>query len=179
VSKEPQTLLAFKGLMGVGKSALSRAVGKRLGWPVMDKDDFSDVLMGQVDGYGPLAYESMFSVTRSLLQQGFSVIVDSPLRGEVGYLKAQSLASEAGATLRVAVCKCSDEKTWRRRLETRQRRPAHVLKTWDDLERYKEGALADFDYPIPSPTLTVDTTDPLSDTVERVVGWLYTVHLKR
>ena len=115
--------------MGVGKSALSRALGKRLGWPVVDKDDFSDVLMAHMENYGPAAYESMFSVTESLLSQGFSVICDSPLRGEVGYTRVETLARQTPADLRVLNCVLSDEALGKVRLETRQRRPAHVLKT--------------------------------------------------
>lgn len=102
-------LLILKGMMGVGKIALSRTLGKRLGWPVVDKDDFSDVLMAHVENYGPLAYASMFSVAESLLTQGFSVICDSPLRGEVGYLRANELAQKSGSSLRVVTCSLSDK----------------------------------------------------------------------
>ena len=137
----------------------------------MDKDDFSDVLIGHVERYGPLAYGAMFSVSRSLLAQGFSVICDSPLRGQIGYLNATKLADEVGAKLRVITCTCSDETLWRERLD-RTRRPAHILKTWEDLERYKEKALADFDYVIDAPTLEVDMVQPLRDTVEEVITWL-------
>lgn len=175
MTRRPQTLLVFRGPVGIGKSALSRAVGERLGWPVVDKDDFSDVLMARVENYGPLAYESMFSAARSLLRQGFNVIVDSPLRGEVGYRKAERLALETEAALRIVACGCSDEQVWQRRVETRERRPAHVVKTWDDLKRYREGARTDFNDPTPVPTLAIDTVDPLSKTAEQVVGWLGTV----
>ncbi len=150
----------FKGSPGVGKSALSRTLGKRLSWPVVDKDDFSDVLIN-IEGYGPLAYESMFSVAESLLNQGFSVICDSPLRGEVGYLRAQTLAQQAAAELRVLNCILSDEALWKVRLETRQRRPAHVLKTWADLIPYRQQAPPDFDSSVKVSTLTVDMAAPL------------------
>ena len=158
--------------MATGKSTLSRALGKYLGWPVVDKDDFSDVLLSQVERYGPLAYSAMFSVSRSLLQQGFSVICDSPLRGQIGYATAKELANEVNAELRVIVCTCSDEALWRERLETRARRPAHVLETWADFERYQESARADYDYKVDVPTLEVDMVNSLSAMVEEVVVWL-------
>ena len=165
-------LILFKGLMATGKSTLSRALGKHLGYPVVDKDDFSDVLMDQIERYGPLAYGAMFSVSRSLLEQGFSVICDSPLRGQIGYLNAKRIADETGAELRVIVCTCSDKALWKERLETRTRRPAHVLKTWDDLERYKEQALEDFGYPITAPSIQIDALNSLDENVDAIVAWL-------
>ncbi len=161
----------LKGPVGIGKSALSRGLGQRLGWPVVDKDDFSDVLMA-LENYGPLAYDSMFSVTESLLKQGFSVICDSPLRGEVGYLNAKRLAERTTAELRILDCVLSDEAVWKTRLETRQRRPAHVIKTWADLTRYKQQTSDDFDYPIKVPTLTVAMAAPLEANLEHVLTWL-------
>ena len=165
-------LLMLRGPVGIGKSALSRNLGKHLGWPIIDKDDFSDVLLTQVEHYGPLAYDSMFSVARSLLQQGFSVICDSPLRGEVGGLRAETLAGQTGAELRMLDCTLSDEAVWKVRLETRYKRPAHVIKTWADLARYREQASADFGYSITAPMLTVDMAGPLEQLTEQVVTWL-------
>ncbi len=168
----PQTLLVFRGPVGVGKSALSRALGRRLGWPVVDKDDYSDVLMAHMENYGPPAYESMFSAAGSLLSQGFSVICDSPLRGEVGYLHAEALAAQTPAALRVVSCTLSDETLWKVRLEARDRRPAHVLKTWEDLTRYREQARSDFDYATDAPTFTADLADSLEGLTEEISIWL-------
>ena len=165
-------LLVLRGPVEIGKSALSRSLGKRLSWPVVDKDDFSDVLLTRIENYGPLAYDSMFSVAKSLLQQGFSVICDSPLRGEVGGLRAEASARQTGAELRMLDCVLSDEDVWKVRLETRHRRPAHVIETWAELNRYREQASADFDYSIKAPMLTVDMAGPLEQLTEQVVTWL-------
>ena len=168
----PQTLLTLKGMMGVGKSALSRSLGQRPGWPVVDKDDFSDVLIASVENYGPLAYDSMFSVAESLLQQGFSVICDSPLRGEVGYLNAKKLVERSTVELRILDCTLSDETAWKTRLKTRRKRPAHVIKTWGDLVRYRKQAGNDFDYPVAAPVLNLDMAAPLEQLTENIVTWL-------
>lgn len=166
------TLLVFKGMMGVGKSALSRAVGRRLHWPIVDKDDFSDALMGHVEPYGPLAYAGMFSVADSLLAQGFSVICDSPLRGELGYMRAEEVARKSGSSLCVVNCSPSDEALWQTRIETRERRPAHILKTWDDLLCYREQAEADFNYNVGVLLLELDMAAPLERSTEHVIQWL-------
>ena len=166
LAREPQTLLVFRGPVAVGKSTLSRALGERLGWPVADKDDFSDMLLN-LEGYGPLAYKSMFSVAESLLRQGFSVICNSPLRGE-------ALAKCASAEFCLVSCVLSDKTLWKTRIETRERRPAHVIKTWADLDRYGEQASADFDYSIKAPALTMDMAAPLETNLERTLTWLQT-----
>ena len=166
------TLLVFRGMVGVGKSALSRAAGKRLNWPVIDKDDLSDVLMDRTERYGPLAYTSMFSVAESLLAQGFSVVCDSPLRGELGYRRAKEAAQGSGSSLRIVSCSLSKETVWQTRIETRERRPAHILKTWDDLRRYRAQAEADFGYEMVSPVLELDMAARLEKLSEHVVDWL-------
>jgi len=162
----------FRGPVAIGKSALSRALGKRLGWHVVDKDDYSDVLMTHVENYGPPAYESMFSAAVSLLSQGFSVICDSPLRGRVGYLHAERVAGQTSAALRVVTCTLADETLWKTRLETRQRRPAHVLKTWEDLTHYREQAPPDFDYPTDAPTFRADLAVSLEGLTAEITTWL-------
>lgn len=172
LERDTPTLLVFRGSVGVGKSTLSRALGRRLGWPVVDKDDFSDVLMTHFESYGALAYESMFSVSASLLRQGFSVICDSPLRGEAGYLSAEALAIRTSAELRLVSCTLFDETLWKTRIETRERRPAHVIKTWDDLLHYREAAATDFSYPMIAPVFAADMSAPLGELTERVIRWL-------
>ena len=167
-----RTLLVFKGMMGIGKSALSRAVGRRLRWPVIDKDDFSDALMNHIEPYGPLAYASMFSVAESLLAQGFSVICDSPLRSELGYLRAKELAGASDSSLCVVGCSLLDEALWQTRIETRERRPAHILKTWDDLRRYRAQDKVDFEYEMISPVLRLDMAAPSERLTEHVIQWL-------
>lgn len=41
----PPTLVMFAGLPGTGKSTLALALGKSLGWPVIDKDILNAVLL--------------------------------------------------------------------------------------------------------------------------------------
>ena len=164
------TLLLLKGPLAVGKSSLARVLGRCLGWPVVDKDDASDVLMACLENYGPAAYGVMFAQTKSLLE-GFSVIVDSPLRGEVGLKNALKIAGRH-ADVKVLECFCSDKEVWRERLETRQRRPAHVLKTWADFETYWQTAERDYNYPVAQPLLKLDMMEPLEANVVRAAKWL-------
>lgn len=166
------TQLLLKGPMGIGKSATAKILGQHLGWCVLDKDDASDVLLGKLEPHGKYAYEIMFSYSESLLQQGFSVIVDSPSRSELGYLRAASFAAEHSIDLRVLELFCSDETEWARRLETRTRRPAHIIKNWQDFEAYWEKAEKDFDYVVTHSYLKVDTLKPLNENLVLITDWL-------
>jgi 2-phosphoglycerate kinase len=45
-------LITLKGHPGSGKSAVGRALGRRLGIPLIDKDDIKDILDGLCDDPG-------------------------------------------------------------------------------------------------------------------------------
>jgi len=165
--------------MGVGKSSISGALGKRLKCCVLDKDDASDVLLNYIapygetlKPYGKIAYEIMFNYVESLLSQGHSVIVDSPARGELAYLNAIKITEKHRAQLKILELFCSNESEWERRLETRVRRAAHVIKDWSDFEHYWLDAKKDFDYLVSHPLLKLDTLEPLEVIVETVINWL-------
>src|SRR5713226_2206518 len=81
-------LIALKGLPGSGKSTIAQALSKRLGWPIIDKDDIKDILDGHSPEAGGLAYQTMFNVARRQLLQGLDVICDSPLTFSMSYKKA-------------------------------------------------------------------------------------------
>jgi len=76
-----QFLLQMSGLPGSGKSTIARQVGARYGAAVVDLDVIrSAVLDGgvSVEASGRVAYPVMYELTRSLLAQGLSVVIDSP-----------------------------------------------------------------------------------------------------
>ncbi len=109
-------LIVMKGFAGSGKSTLARALGRELGWPLVDKDDVKDLLDGHAQAAGPLAYAIMFNIARRQLLQGLNVICDSPLTGSISYERAQGIAKEMHASLAVVECICSEESVWRQRI---------------------------------------------------------------
>src|SRR5690242_8844563 len=129
-------LIAMRGMSGCGKSTVSRALGKQLSCPVIDKDDIYDILDGYSSEAGELSYETMFNVARRQLLQGLDVICDSPLTFRISYEKAQSIATETHAALVIIECLCSDEQEWSRRINGRKQLhlPAHHQTDWDTFQ---------------------------------------------
>src|SRR5436309_10745179 len=103
-----KTLVLMAGLPGAGKSSLALALGWALRWPVIDKDTLKSPLLGlgiadQVAGAA--SYQLMLAVGRDLLlEQGLSVILDSPAFYPSVVEQAAGLARQAGARLKVVLC---------------------------------------------------------------------------
>ena len=164
-------LLAMAGPPGSGKSTLARALGRRLGWPLIDKDDIRDLEETPQPG---LSYNVMLNIGRRQLIQGLSVICDSPLGYRRTYEAAARIAVETGARLAVVECCCPDEGIWRRRIEERQAfgLPSHHTIDWAAVEAFRRRTAEDGDFLIAHPHLMVETTAPVEELCERVVRWL-------
>ena len=167
-------LIAMKGMPGCGKSAVSRALSKRLGCPVIDKDDIKDILDGRCPKGGGLSYDTMFNIARRQLLQGLAVICDSPLTFRISYEKARLIATETHAALVIVECLCSDEQEWSHRINGRKQLqlPAHHQTDWDTLQTNRSEMERVMDYPILHPLITVDTVRPLDEVVAEIVQWL-------
>lgn len=167
-------LIAMRGHSGCGKSAVSRALGKRLGYPVIDKDDVKDILDGHASEAGPLAYEVMFNIARRQLLQEFDVICDSPLAYNITYNKARLIAAETHASLVIVECICSDEQEWSHRINGRKQLqlPAHHQVDWDAFRQVRAEMISAMDRPIYDPRIIVDTVRPLDEIVAEIVQWL-------
>lgn len=166
--------IAMRGLPGSGKSTVGREVSWRLGLPLVDKDDVKDLIDGYVPDSGWHAYKVWLRLIGRQLQQGMSVVCDSPLPSVELYKKLVSIADAAGAQLVIVQCDCSDDHVLRERIEARVALglPAHHQTEWSRFCDYRTHYLATANYPINVPLLSVSTlTDP-SDTADEVVDWL-------
>ncbi|HEX8599429.1 MAG TPA: ATP-binding protein [Chloroflexia bacterium] len=167
-------LVALRGMPGSGKSTLGRAISKRLGWPIIDKDDVKDLIDGHCDDPGTLAYSVMFNIARRQLQQGLNVICDSPLTYASLYEQARRVADETGAKLVVLECVCSDEEEWRRRVDARREvgLPGHHMSSWEKLQGYRQTVEGKVEYPVGEDRLVLDTVRPFGELVEATIEFL-------
>lgn len=167
-------IIAFKGHPGAGKSAMARALSRRLAIPIIDKDDIKDILNGICTDAGGLAYMTMFNIARRQLTQGLSVICDSPLSEVGGYTAAACVARDTGAKLIVVECICSSPEEWRHRIEQRAalRLPSHHITTWDDLAEHLRRREKSSNYTITDPYLVLDTVGAFDETVEQLINWI-------
>ena len=167
-------LIAMRGMSGCGKSTVSRVLSKRLGWPLIDKDDIYDILDGHSSEAGGLSYDTMFNIARRQLLQGLSVICDSPLTLSMSYENARRVAAETHASLVIVECICSDEQAWSQRINWRKQLqlPAHHLIDWDIFQTSRAKVESVMNYPISDPRIIVDTVRPLDETVHEIIAWL-------
>ncbi len=119
------TLVLMAGLPGAGKTTLALALGKALGWPVLDKDTVKTTLLeASVPEAvsGPASYLLPLALCRDLMvQQRLSVIFDSPAAYPTVVEQAQKIAEASGGTLEIIFCQ-ADGVLRNQRLAQRPRR---------------------------------------------------------
>jgi len=163
-------LVLMKGPPGSGKSTIAKELGRRLRWPVIDKDAVRDLLPDELGG---ISYEAMLALAERQLSIGLNVIADSPLGYARAYAKAHAVAAGTDARMLVIECECSDVAEWRRRIEQRSGTglAAHHTTDWSKVEAFRERTAAD-PYEVDVPNLKVDTSRPLEHLVPMVLHWL-------
>jgi predicted kinase len=162
------TLVLMAGAPGAGKSTLALAIGRALGWPVVDKDTLKSALLeaGTTDARaGPLSYDLMFEVGRDVLvRQRQSVILDSPAAYPRCVERATQIAAEAGGRLRV-VCCVADDAVRAARLGTRR-----TLRSQLTAGTFQSGSER-FAH-LPGDALTLDSARPLADLLSEALAYI-------
>jgi len=100
-------LILMAGMPGTGKSTVAREIGSVFGFPVIDKDVIATALLDAEipeDQMQPAAYDTCFALTRDLLMQHQSLILDTPAVHPIVWERAQALCNQAGATLIPVLC---------------------------------------------------------------------------
>jgi predicted kinase len=169
-----KTVLLMAGMPGTGKSSLARKLAKQLGrsWVVLDKDVFHSAMLNtEIEGKtaSKAAYTGMFAVAQDLLEQGFSVIIDSPALYGDTIKQAMDLAAQANARFVVLRCTAEDRVRNRRLIE----RPKHRSQQETKPESItQEEEVRRFEH-LPATTLVLDTTNrPPEELVEITLQFL-------
>ena len=134
------SLVLVMGVPGSGKSTLARQVVKRTNWVYLDNNFIIDPFFPDTRdsvahaGLRPKFYEVMYNIAARNLELGNSVLLDAPhvrpMKDPLWWKQMRSLAEDAGATLKVVRCHCS-EATLRSRVEARaEQRDVAKLRDW-------------------------------------------------
>ncbi|MFC6161435.1 AAA family ATPase [Kribbella jiaozuonensis] len=106
-----QFLLQMSGIPGAGKSTVARHVGARYGAIVVDLDVIRSAILDgglPIEASGRAAYPVMFALTRDLLDQGVSVVMDSPCGYDEILATGREIAGERGAAYKYVECWTED-----------------------------------------------------------------------
>jgi aminoglycoside phosphotransferase family enzyme/predicted kinase len=131
-------LLAVGGLIASGKSTLSRALGRRLGAPVIGSDETRKRLLGVPPttalhsapwqaAYGAetseRVYDEVLRRARVVIESGRTAVVDASFRSAQDRLAARSLARSLGAEFAFVECRVPEDVA-RTRLRARAQGPS-------------------------------------------------------
>lgn len=166
-------LIAMKGHPATGKSTLAHALARRLKWPLLDKDDIKDHLLGSPND-NALSYAILWQLVATQLRLGVNVIVDSPFAYPALYARAQQIAAEQKARLLVVETALAED-LWRRRLEERSpTESAHKIRGWQRMQEHLAHYNDCWRYPIdPTAHLVVDTAQPVEELLQAVQTRLF------
>ena len=164
-------MVQMAGKPGSGKSTLARGIGAACEAVVLDKDVIKSAALSvgaPEELAAPLAYEVFFDLAASLLDQGCSVVLDSPAFFVSIPEKGWRIASEHGVAYHVIECVCPDPAEQEARLRAGARlrsQPRSVAEVRASLARPGIVALAELH-------LEIDTTQPLDACLELALRYL-------
>jgi predicted kinase len=117
-------LLQMAGTSGTGKTTLAHLIASHLDAIVIDYDVVKSAALDAGAAWelaGGVGYLGSQALARSLLQQGRSVILDSPCRFQQIVATGTAIAAHYHAAYAFIECVLSDESELRRRMQERPR----------------------------------------------------------
>lgn len=162
-------VVQMHGMPGSGKSTLALALAPRIDAVALDKDVIKAALLeAGLDECEAAAatYDAYFALARSLVAQGWSVVLDSPVfwpRVEEQWLR---LADAAGSPPLLVECVCGDGAELCRRVMTR---PALASQPREPLDLARIPGVMPTAF---EPRLVLDTTRPPAELVDEAVRYI-------
>ena len=159
-------LVQMHGHPGSGKSALARELGRALPAVVVDKDVIASALIREGvarETVGGLSYQVMYAQAGRFLEDGQSVVFDSPCFWPLIEETTRRIAAYAGATWVMIETVCRDD--------VRDARLASRERLESNPERRDMGPMRPGMYVPDCERLVLDTTRPLADVVGEAVNY--------
>jgi len=133
-----RNLIVFRGKPGVGKSTLSDALAKQLGYFVIHKDDINNLIFeafGANRESSNVVYKLIIYFSKLLLLNGRDVVVDCSLSHKIHYELFKELSSETKSHLNIVEVVLSNKLDLEKRLNSRTDLPVHRIKTISDIKK--------------------------------------------
>ncbi|EEM43358.1 hypothetical protein bthur0014_6270 [Bacillus thuringiensis IBL 4222] len=167
----------MSGFPGAGKSTVSKYIAKLTGAIIVDHDVLKSALLKslEVKGIestivGGLAYDAEWALIDSYLEQGHSVILDSPCLYEGMVEKGIKLSNKHGVKYKYIECYLNDMEEINARLQTRKRMISQIEKVRSEVgfKKWLNGSKK----PLNSEYLIVDSSEPLERYAENMIDYM-------
>lgn len=164
-------IIQMAGFPGSGKSTLSKEISKRTDAVIIDKDVFKSTMLEKGltnDVASRLAYDLMFDLGKFYLEQGRSIIFDTPCYFEEIIDKGLNLSSTYNAQYKFIDCYVDDFELISKRISLRDNMTSQIIEpTLEGFERAKKRVVRpDSGY------LRIDTADPISIDYEQIINYI-------
>ena len=137
-------VIVFRGKAGVGKSAISAMLGKKLNMPVFAKDDIYDSIAGYVDDHemwNKACYDTLYKIIETNISNGIDVIVDAGFHHLSEAVQFKNWVLSKNAIFIPLLCVCSNEELWAERFNRRSinPKPNNMITDFNELKsHYKD-----------------------------------------
>jgi len=182
-----QLFIQMSGAPGSGKSSIAQAIAPQIGAVIIDHDITKSALLNtDVDPLvaGRASYAVLAALADSLLQQGHTVIFDSPCFYTELLENGRKMAKKARAVYGYIECMVSDLAVLDARLRARRKMPSQVTAVYQTItdgsgnqwsgETLFQDWIAHMKRP-QTPYLTLDTTQPIDICLQKAVAYLQTI----
>ncbi|MGE6346168.1 AAA family ATPase [Bacillus mycoides] len=169
--------LQMSGFPGSGKSTVSKYIAKLTGAVIVDHDVLKSALLKSLEmkgikskTVGGLSYDVEWALIDSYLEQGHSVILDSPCLYEGMVEKGIKLSNKHGVKYKYIECYLNDMEEIDMRLQTRKRMISQIGEVESELafKKWLNGSKR----PSNSEYLIVDSGKPLEQYAPKIMSYI-------